>query len=96
MIQAATAGCFFHKTAPPGRSHFSGGAVFDLRLDLHNWKSASIRSMENTFICEDGTLGIIGDYSDMVNEVSRLRSEYDLAVYKLTEFRMDHPDVEVR
>ena len=42
MIQAATAGCFFHKTAPPGRSHFSGGAVFDLRLDLHNWKSSSI------------------------------------------------------
>ena len=50
----------------------------------------------NAFICEDGTLGIIGDYSEMVNEVSRLRSEYDLAVYKLTEFRMDHPDVEVR
>ena len=73
-----------------------GGLIHNVKHTYDNWRSAVIRSMENTFICEDGTLGIIGDYSEMVNEVSRLRSEYDLAVYKLTEFRMDHPDVEVR
>ena len=72
-----------------------GGLIHNVKHTYDNWRSSVIRSMENTFICEDGTLGIIGDYSEMVNEVSKLRSEYDLAVYKLTEFRMDHPDVEV-
>ena len=83
------------KSMEPNYKIILGGLIHNVKRTYDNWKSAAIRSMENTFICEDGTLGIIGDYSDMVNEVSRLRSEYDLAVYKLTEFRMDHPDVEV-
>lgn len=82
------------KSTEPNYELILKSLIFTTKRTYEDWKSSYIKSIEATFMCEDGTLGIIGDYSEMVNEVSKLRSEYDLAVYKLTEFRMDHPDVE--
>lgn len=65
--------------------------VYYTKLAYEEYKNSLIQYLKNTWICDDGSLGVLSmDYYN--NEINNKRKAFDKAFQEMNEFKILHGD----